>query len=110
MNSTRYQVPVGHKITVAVVDGSAHIRQDQDSSVASLVTNANTVSFGPYFLPRSFVVQESGNATVTVAESDIVANVPSTAQKAVLDGIPVTDQQDSVSVWNDEGVLKVSGT
>jgi hypothetical protein len=87
----------GHLLTVSVVDGSAHIRQVEDPSIAAIVTNSAARSFGPYFLDRSFVVK--GVASVVISEAD---------KSALLNNIPTTDQEDSVTVWNDGGVLKVS--
>lgn len=68
VNTTRYPLPAGHRLTVSVVDGSAHVQQEQDASVAALVTNARSVSFGPYNLERAFRVQDAGNVTVAIAE------------------------------------------
>jgi hypothetical protein len=108
VTNTNYPVPAGHTIAVSVVDGSAHVEQVENSSISARVTNSAPASFGPYLLPRTFRVQAGLNATVTIAEADIAANIPSTAQAAMLDAIPTADQEDSSTVWNDEGVLKVS--
>lgn len=103
-----YTLPAGHTLTVSVVDGSAHVQQIESASIAALVTNAASAVFGPYLLPRNFRVQDGGNVTVVIAEADVAARIPSADQKALLDNIPTADAQDSVTVWNDEGALKVS--
>lgn len=101
---TIYKVAAGHTITVAKVNNTGHVRQVQDPTIGAVVTSSH--AFGPYALSRDFIVQ--GDVSVVIAESDLTANIPSTAQAAILDAIPAVDQADSVSVWNDEGVLKVS--
>jgi|TARA_A100001391_G_scaffold190679_1_gene163515 hypothetical protein len=109
ITNMNHHVPAGHTITVSVVDGSAHVEQVESPAVAALVTNAAAQTFGPYMLDRTFRVQERAGVTVTVSEADIAANIPSADQAATLDAIPTTDQEDSATVWSDEGVLKVSG-
>jgi hypothetical protein len=64
----RYPLPAGSSLTVSVVDGSAHVQQEEDPAIAALVTNARSVSFGPYNLERAFRVQDGGNVSVTIAE------------------------------------------
>lgn len=99
-------LPAGHTLTVSIFDGTGSIRQVEDPTIGQIVTNAASVVYGPYMLQRSFETQ--GAVTVVIAEADIAANIPSAAQAAMLDAIPTTDQDDSATVWNDGGVLKVS--
>lgn len=99
-------LPAGHTITATIVDGSGYIRQVENPAIGRRVTNAAAVVFGPYLLDRTFTTQ--GALTVVIAEADIAANVPTSEQKALLNNIPSTDQEDAASVWNDEGALKVS--
>lgn len=102
-----YPLAAGHTLTVTVLGGVAHVQQLENASIAASVTTTQT--FGPYALDRTFRVQEGGNAvSVEIAESDLIANIPSTAQAAMLDAIPAADQDDSSTIWNDGGVLKVS--
>lgn len=108
VTNTNYPLPAGHTLTVSVVDGKAHVEMVGNPSVAALVTNAGASVFGPYMVAHTFRVQQSGNATVAIAEADPTANIPSSAQAAILDAIPTADAEDGVTVWNDEGVLKVS--
>lgn len=106
MGEILYKLKPGHTITASAArNGVGHIRQVQDETVASRITTS-AVTYGPYMLERDFIVQ--GDVAVTMAEADIAANIPSAAQAAMLDAIPAADQEDSATVWNDEGVLKVS--
>jgi hypothetical protein len=105
MNSL-HVVPAGHTITASIVDGSGYIRQVENPAIGRRVTNAAAAVFGPYVVPRQFTTQ--GALSVTIAEADFAANVPTADQKALLDNIPTADQEDASSVWNDEGALKVS--
>lgn len=102
---TIHKLKPGHTITVTKNHNVGHIRQVQDPTIGAVITGSH--AFGPYALERDFLVQ--GDATVTIAEADLTANIPSAAQAAMLDAIPAADQEDSATVWNDEGVLKVSG-
>jgi hypothetical protein len=101
---TNFKVKPGYTITVVKGQQTGHIRQVQSEAIGAVITG--THSFGPYALERDFIVQ--GDATVTIAESDLTANIPSTAQAAFLDAIPSADADDSATIWNDAGVLKVS--
>lgn len=83
-----HHLPAAHRLTATVVDGLAHVQQVEDASVAAMVSSAAPVTFGPYQLPRSFVV--TGAATVTIA------------------AIPTTDPEDGATIWNDSGVLKLA--
>jgi hypothetical protein len=105
MNSLHH-LPAGHTLTVSIFDGAGYVQQVQDPTIGQRVTNAAAVVYGPYMLDRSFTTQ--GAVSVVIAEADIAANIPSTAQAAMLDAIPTADQDDSATVWNDGGVLKVS--
>lgn len=106
MIRTSYKLKPAHTLTVALRNTvGGHVGQVQDPSIGAVITGSH--SFGPYLLDRDFIV--SGDADVTIAEADFTANVPSTAQAAMLDAIPLEDQEDSATVWSDEGVLKVSG-
>lgn len=105
MSGTFYRLKPGHTITATKVNNDGFITQVQDESVRGAVTSS--LSFGPYLLERDFIVQ--GDVSVVIAEADIAANIPSTDQAAMLDAIPAADAEDSVTVWNDAGVLKVSG-
>jgi len=102
--ATLYNLKPGHVLTVTSGGGTVHVKQVQSDTVGGFVTT--TLAFGPYALERDFTVW--GNASVAVTESDLVANIPSTAQAAMLDAIPAADQDDSSTIWNDAGVLKVS--
>jgi hypothetical protein len=108
VTNSHYALAAGHTLTVTVIDGTAHVQQIESASIAALVTNAAPQVFGPYALSRTFRVQERPGVTVAIAESDLTANIPSTAQAAMLDAIPTADQDDSATVWNDAGALKVS--
>ena len=103
-----YTLPAGHTLTATVVDGKGYVRRQDNPAVAGIVTNAAAAVYGPYLAPHVFEVQ--GDVSVVIAESDTLDNVPSAAQAAMLDAIPTTDQEDSTTVWSDEGVLKVSGS
>lgn len=58
-----YRVPAGHTITATVTDGTGSIKQVEDGTIGAIFTSS--VSYGPYYVERSFVV--SDNAAVTVA-------------------------------------------
>ena len=104
MNSF-HVLPPGHTITVSIFDGSGFIRQVEDPTIGQRVTNAAPVTFGPYAVERHFTTQ--GALAVTIAMAD---TMPSVAQKEILDNIPTADpEDDGVTVWADEGVLKTSG-
>lgn len=103
---THYTLPAWHTLTATVVDGKGSVRQANDPTVGANITNAGASVFGPYMNSRVF--NATSNVTVVIAESTALANIPSTAQAALLDAIPIVDQDDSVSVWNDAGALKVS--
>lgn len=107
MNPTQfYPVPAGHTFSVSVLDGLAHVTQVEDPTVKARVVQGSPAAFGPYSVAKSFMVQDpNSGATVTVAEA---ANALSAAQAALVAGIPTADQEDSVSVYSDAGVLKVS--
>lgn len=97
--NTYHHVPAGHTITVTIVDGTGFARQSENPAIAGIVSNANPQTFGPYPFDRGFVVQ--GNVSVSIAESDFAE---------LIRDIPTVDPaDDGVSVWNDSGVLKVSG-
>lgn len=101
-----HSLPAGHTLTATVVDGSGYVRQVESAAIGGIVTNSAAAVYGPYSLPRTFTV--TNNVRVVIAEADTAANIPSTAQAAMLDAIPTADVEDSATVWNDEGVLKVS--
>ncbi len=102
--STLYKLKPGHVLTVTKTGGTTHVKQVQDESIGGFVTTS--LAFGPYALERDFTVW--GNPAVAITESDLTANIPSSAQAAFLDAVPATDQDDSATIWADEGVLKVS--
>jgi hypothetical protein len=99
-----YPLPAGHTLTVTVGSGIAHVQQLETASVKASVSTSQV--FGPYALDRTFRVQDGGNVTVAIAEADTAL---STANAALIAAIPTATQHDSVSVYNDTGVLKVSG-
>lgn len=101
-----HTLPAGHTLTATVVDGKGFVRRLDNPAIGGLLTNAAPAVYGPYLAPHAFEVQ--GAVTVTIAEASTLDNVPSAAQAAMLDAIPTADQEDSATVWNDEGVLKVS--
>jgi hypothetical protein len=104
---TGYDLPAGHVLTVTAVT-AAQVRQVEDPSIAAIIAAGGSHAFGPYGLPRKF--RATGQVTAVITESDFSVNVPSAAQKALLDNIPTVDPaDDGVSVWNDEGALKTSG-
>lgn len=98
-------LPAGHTITATIIDGSGFLRQVDDPSIGSRVTNSAPVTFGPYGVERRFTSQ--GQVTVAIA---VAETLPTVGQKAMLDNISTTDPaDDGVTIWADEGVLKVSG-
>lgn len=101
-----YTLPVGHMLTVTVRRGSVHVVRLDDPTTAALVSSSAV--YGPYALEKTFRVQDEGNVNVAIAESDFAANTPSADEKAMLDAVPVEDQEDGSTVYADEGVLKVS--
>lgn len=101
-----YTLPAGHTLTATIFDGSGYVRRIDNPTIGGRLTNAAEAVYGPYLAPHTFEVQ--GEVTVVIAEADTLDNVPSAAQAAMLDAIPSTDQEDSATVWNDEGTLKVS--
>lgn len=108
MTTYRFPLPACHTITVSVPGGKVSVRQVEDGSIGAIASFGADVSFGPYLLDRSFDV--FGVASVTIAESDPMAKIPTAAEKAILAGIPTVDPaDDGVSIWSDNGVLKVSG-
>ena len=98
MNQQHF-LPAGHSITVSILDGAGFIRQVENPDIGQRVTNAASVSYGPYPFDRSFLTQ--GDLTVTIAEADFAK---------VIRDIPTFDPaDDGVTVWNDDGTLKTSG-
>lgn len=104
--SSLYTLPAGHILTASIFDGSGYVRRIDNPLIGGLLTNAAAAVYGPYLAAHTFEVQ--GDVTVAITEADTLDNVPSAAQAAMLDAIPATDQEDSATVWNDEGTLKVS--
>jgi hypothetical protein len=104
---TQHHLKSGHTLTATVVDGNGYVRDARNQANGGIITNSSPKVFGPYFSDHLFETQ--GIVTVTIAEADSAANIPSAGQKALLDAIPEADQEDSETVWNDEGTLKVSG-
>lgn len=102
--ATIYKLKPGHVLTVTNAGGTVHVKQVQDATVGGFVTTST--AFGPYALERDFNIW--GDHTAAITESDLTANIPSVAQAAMLDAIPAADQDDSATIWNDAGVLKVS--
>lgn len=104
----KHHLKAGHTLTVTVVDATANISDPAGVIAAQRITNSAALVLGPYLIDRSFDLQHTGNATVAIAEADVAANIPSADQATMLDAIPIADQNDSETVWNDAGVLKVS--
>ena len=104
MIKTIHELPAAYVMTVSVTGGTAHARRADDATVGGIASVGSNVTFGPYQIDRKVVV--TGVANVAVAASDTAAATASAV--AIIAAIPATDQEDSATVWNDVGVLKVS--
>lgn len=104
--SSLHTLPAGHTLTASIFDGAGYVRRLDNPFIGGRLTNAAPAVYGPYLAAHNFEVQ--GEVTVVIAEAATLNNVPSVAQAAMLDAIPAADQEDSETVWNDEGTLKVS--
>jgi hypothetical protein len=97
-----HSLPSGHTLTVTPTHGGVTVRRT-DGAVSQNITVAT--AFGPYMVDREFLVS-GGRASIVVAASDNLAAI--NAAVAVVTGIPTADQDDSSTIFNDAGVLKVS--
>jgi len=103
MSRSIFHLPAAHTLTVTPVHGAVTVRR-LDGGIASANITSATV-YGPYMIDRDFSVT-GGPCTGVIAESDGLAAI--NAAVDIVEAIPATDQDDSATVWNDSGVLKVS--
>jgi hypothetical protein len=96
-----FTLPASHTLTVTPVHGAIRVVR-MDGGLAANITVATV--YGPYAVAREFEVV--GQCTGVIAESDGLTAI--NAAVDIIEAIPATDQDDSATVWNDAGVLKVS--
>lgn len=94
-----FTMPAGQVATIAARNGSGHVRREDDATIGAIINETTPATFGPYAQARNFVL--SGDATVTIADA-------ATDAAAIVAAVPVADQDDSVTVWNNAGVLQTS--
>ncbi len=101
----QYTLPVGHTLTVTVVNGYVHVQQLESAAIGQVVTNSAPVVFGPYEFVRNFVVQDNGMVTVAIAEADQSdVTLAAAAAAALLAHVPVSGTVGDVKDYVGEGV------
>lgn len=93
-----FKLPAAHTLTVTPLHGAVVVRRLDGGLAAASVSSATV--YGPYMIEREFEV--IGRASGVIAEDDRSSVID------VVEVIPTTDQNDSSTIFNDGGVLKVS--
>jgi hypothetical protein len=101
MSASLFTLPPGKTLTITPSHGPVYVLAPSVSIGASV---SSVTTYGPYFNEALFEVR--GRATGTFANVEPLADIQAAAD--IVDAVPAEDQSDSVTVWNDEGVLKVS--
>lgn len=101
MRASLYTLPPASTLTITPTHGAVFVIS-ASAGVGASISSATT--YGPYLVEHEFEVRRRN--TGVIATSDPLAALQSATD--IVEAIPATDQTDSVTVWNDEGVLKVS--
>jgi hypothetical protein len=101
MTASLFTLPPGKTLTLTPIHGPVYVLAASAGVGASI---SSSTTYGPFLNEHTF--EARGRATGVVSASEPLAGIQSAAD--IVEAIPVEDQDDSSTVWNDEGVLKVS--